>query len=69
MADTDVGKTVTFHSEDGPKEGKIVHYDSGHDPGDHVVEFAAGGDDAYTGTVVRRWSVDGHQTGAFTINK
>ncbi len=66
MADTDVGKHGTFHSEDGPKDCKVVHYQAGRDSGDHVIETVFGGD-RHTGDVRRIWSVVGEETGAFEV--
>jgi len=71
MADTDVGKEVTLYIEGSvPKNGKIKKYEAGRDSGDHLIEFAQGGDDPDAGDVVRKWRVDGRgsgDAGTFTI--
>jgi hypothetical protein len=73
MADTDVGAPVVLHFEGGvDKNGKIKKYKAGRDAGDHLIEYAKGGDDPDAGDVVRGWFVDGRgsgDAGTFTIKK
>lgn len=65
MADTDVGKRGTFHSEDGDVPCWVIKYVAGRDGGDHLV---AGFEAAHgKGDTFRVWTVVGKEQGAFTV--
>ena len=71
MADTDVGKKATFHSEHGDVPCWVVEYEAGRDAGDHriagfcnsAMKKAGGGD------VFNTWSQTGDGQGLFTLRR
>jgi hypothetical protein len=71
MADTDVGKHGTLHLDGKDYACKVVGYEAGRDSGDHLLEYAAGGD-GHAGDVVREWYVarahGTNESGTFTLN-
>lgn len=65
MADTDVGKKGTYHSEDGDVPGWVIKYVAGRAEGDHLIAgFEAG---TGKGDTYRVWTVIGKETGAFSL--
>lgn len=68
MADTDVGKRATYHSEHGPLICWVTDYEAGRDGGDHHVagwnnsKSKVGQADYFSA-----WTVVGSQQGAITI--
>ena len=64
MADTDVGKRGTYHSEDGDVPCWVLQYEAGRENGDHQIAGfkAGGGEDTF-----KTWTVVGTEQGAFSV--
>lgn len=69
MADSDVGKKVTYHSEHGPiKTAWVADYVAGKESGDHLVVgfWNQAGKKAGQGITFALWSTPGDKQGEFS---
>jgi hypothetical protein len=69
MADTDVGKKGTYHSEHGNVPCWVVEYEAGKDEGDHrIAGFCnTAMKQAGSGDVFNTWSQVGSAEGQFSL--